>query len=133
MNTAVLFFSSRLPHGINKVPPVGTAKTQLSNEIGERAHTHTEQPNRDVFMFSSDTCWTKAAGSSRRRPFNYLHEAPDVLLLLQEVLVEASPVGDQLQHLPLPEEGVFSLLLAPAAGAAIGENGQGDSGQRRGG
>lgn len=51
----------------------------------------------------------------------YLHEAPDVLLFLQEVLVESAPVGDQLQHFTLPEEGVFALLLAPAAVAAIGE------------
>lgn len=53
---------------------------------------------------------------------SYLHEAPDVLLLLEEVLVEPAPVGDQLQDLTLPEEGVLALLLAPAAGAAVGES-----------
>lgn len=63
----------------------------------------------------------------------YLHEAPDVLLFLEEVLVEPAPVGDQLQYLTLPEEGIFALLLAPAAGAAIGENGQGDNDRQRGG
>lgn len=57
----------------------------------------------------------------------YLHKAPDVLLFLQEVLVEPAPVGDQLQYLTLPEESIFALLLAPAAGAAIGESGQGDN------
>lgn len=63
----------------------------------------------------------------------YLHEAPDVLLLLQKVLVESAPVGDQLQYLTLPEEGVFALLLAPAAGTAIGESGQGDNDGQCGG
>ncbi len=67
----------------------------------------------------------------KRQVVPYLHEAPDVLLFLQEVLVESTPVGDQLQHLTLPEEGVFALLLAPAAGTAVGESGQGDNkGQR---
>lgn len=56
----------------------------------------------------------------------YFHEAPDVLLFLGEVLVEPAPMGDQLQYLSLPEEGVFALLLAPAASAAIGESSQGD-------
>lgn len=57
----------------------------------------------------------------------YLHEAPDVLLFLEEVLVEPAPVGDKLQYLPLSEEGVFALLLAPAAGTAVGESSQGDN------
>ena len=57
---------------------------------------------------------------------SYLHEAPDVLLFLQEVLVESAPMGHQLQYLTLPEEGVFALLLAPAASAAISESSQGD-------
>lgn len=57
----------------------------------------------------------------------YLHEAPDVLLFLEEVLVKPAPVGDELQYLSLPEEGVFALLLAPAADAAIGDSGQGDN------
>lgn len=57
----------------------------------------------------------------------YLHEAPDVLLILEEVLVKPAPVGDKLQYLSLPEKGIFALLLAPAAGAAIGESGQGDN------
>lgn len=57
----------------------------------------------------------------------HLHEAPDVLLFLQEVLVEPAPVGDQLQYLSLPEEGVFALLLAPAASATVGASGQGDA------
>lgn len=50
----------------------------------------------------------------------YLHKAPDVLLFLQEVLIEPAPVGDELEYLSLPEEGVFALLLAPAASAAVG-------------
>lgn len=57
----------------------------------------------------------------------YLHEAPDVLLFLEEVLVEPAPVGHQLQYLTLPEEGILTLLLAPAAGAAIGESSQGEN------
>lgn len=56
----------------------------------------------------------------------YLHEAPDMLLFLQEVLVEPAPVGDQLKYLSLPEEGVFALLLAPAASAVVGTSDQGD-------
>lgn len=56
----------------------------------------------------------------------YLHEAPDMLLFLQEVFVESAPVGDQLKYFSLPEEGVFALLLAPAASAVIGASGQGD-------
>lgn len=56
----------------------------------------------------------------------YLHEAPHMLLFLQEVLIEPAPVGDQLQYLSLPEEGVFALLLAPAASAVVGASGQGD-------
>lgn len=55
----------------------------------------------------------------------YLHETPDMLLFLQEVLVEPAPVGDQLEYFSLPEEGVFALLLAPAASAVVGESGQG--------
>ncbi|TNN62347.1 hypothetical protein EYF80_027464 [Liparis tanakae] len=35
------------------------------------------------------------------------------------VLVEPAPVGDQLQYLTLPEEGVFALLLAPASTAIV--------------
>lgn len=49
-----------------------------------------------------------------------------MLLFLQEVLVKPAPVGDQLEYLSLPEEGVFALLLAPAAIAAVGVSGQGD-------
>lgn len=56
----------------------------------------------------------------------YLHEAPDMLLFLQEVLVESAPVGDQLEYFSLPEEGVFALLLASAASAVVGASGQGD-------
>ncbi|KAF3833779.1 hypothetical protein F7725_024983 [Dissostichus mawsoni] len=62
----------------------------------------------------------------RRRVAGTGHTAQGVVrqLLLQvergnEVLVEPAPVGDQLQYLALPEEGVFTLLLAPAAGTAI--------------
>lgn len=62
-----------------------------------------------------------------RRVVLYLHEAPDMLLFLEEVLVEPAPVGYQLQYLALPEEGVFTLLLAPAADTAIGKSGQGDN------
>lgn len=64
-------------------------------------------------------CW--------RQVVLYLHEAPDVLLFLQEVLVKPAPVGHKLQYLSFPEEGILALLLAPAAGATIGENGQGDN------
>lgn len=60
---------------------------------------------------------------------SYLHEASDVLLLLQEVLVQSTPVGHQLQDLALPEEGIFPLLLAAAAGAAISERRQGGNSQ----
>lgn len=49
-----------------------------------------------------------------------------MLLFLEEVLVEPTPVGDQLQYLTLPEEGILALLLPPAAGAAIGESSQGE-------
>lgn len=56
----------------------------------------------------------------------YLHKAPNVFLFLQEVLIEPAPVGDELEYLSLPEEGVFALLLAPAASAAVGVSGQGD-------
>lgn len=56
----------------------------------------------------------------------YLHEASDMFLFLQEVLVEPAPVGDQLEYLSLPEEGVFALLLASAGSAAVGASGQGD-------
>lgn len=56
----------------------------------------------------------------------YLHETPDMLLFLQEVLVEPAPVRYQLEYLSLPEEGVFALLLAPAASAVVGASGQGD-------
>lgn len=55
----------------------------------------------------------------------HLHEAPDMLLFFEEVLVKPAPVGHQLQHFTFPKEGVLALLLTPAAGAAIGESGQG--------
>lgn len=55
----------------------------------------------------------------------YLHEAPDMLLFLEEVLIKPAPVGDEPQYLALPEERIFAFLLAPAACAAIGECGQG--------
>lgn len=58
----------------------------------------------------------------RREVVPYLHEAPNVLLLLKEVLVQSAPVGDQLEYLTLPKEGVFALLLAPTASAAISES-----------
>lgn len=63
----------------------------------------------------------------------HLHEAPDMLLFLEEILVEPAPVRHKLQYLSLPKEGVFALLLAPAAGAAIGNSGQGDSKAQCGG
>lgn len=66
------------------------------------------------------------SNSIRRNRSVYLHKASDVLLFLQEVLIEPAPVGDELEYLSLPEEGVFALLLAPAASAAIGVSGQGD-------
>lgn len=63
----------------------------------------------------------------------YLHEAPDVLLFFEEVFVKPAPMGDKLQYLSLSEEGVFALLLATAASAAIGVSGQGDDKGQRGG
>lgn len=62
-----------------------------------------------------------------KRVVPYLHKAPDVLLILEEVLVKPAPVGHQLQYLTFPEEGILALLLTPAAGAAIGDSGQGDN------
>lgn len=56
----------------------------------------------------------------------YLHEASDMLLFFQKVLVEPAPVGDQLEYFSLPEEGVFALFLAPAASAVVGASSQGD-------
>lgn len=34
-------------------------------------------------------------------------------------------MGNKLQYFTFPEEGIFALLLAPAACAAIGDCGQG--------
>lgn len=56
-----------------------------------------------------------------------LHKASDVLLFFQEVLIKPTPVGDQLQYLALPKEGIFALLLASAAGTAISDCSQGTS------
>lgn len=51
----------------------------------------------------------------------HLHEEFDVLLLSQEVLVESAPLGDQVQDLPLPEEGLLSFLLPSGTLGTVGE------------
>lgn len=84
-----------------------------------------ENKNRGAIPHSKPRFTTQLNHKTQTKSV-YLHEAPDMLLFLQEVLVESAPVGDKLEYFSLPEEGVFALLLASAASAVVGASGQGD-------
>lgn len=58
-----------------------------------------------------------------RKVRDYLHEQLDVLLLPQEVFIQGAPLGHKVQDLPLPVEGLLSLLLTTAALRAVSEHG----------
>lgn len=94
---------------------------QSSDVLDERT---LEVPTHQSLTLKTSKFKTTKCGGERGR---YLHKASDVLLFLEEVLIKPAPVGDQLQYFTLPEEGVFALLLAPAASAAIGDCSQGDN------